>query len=131
MKSTVAALSMLLVSGAAGATGALAQPAGRPGASIPAQFHGRWAENQRACRPQHFTSVITIDARGWSSFEEGGQVTRTGQVRRGTHYFRVDNHASAEETTGSLALRREGPRLIMTFDDDSAPPVHYTLIRCR
>jgi hypothetical protein len=127
MKFAIAAFSMLL---AASATGGHAQPAGS-GAAIPAQFHGRWAENQRACRPQHFTTVITIDARGWSSFEEGGQVTRVGQVRRGTHYFRLDNRAGAKETTGSLAMRRQGPRLIMTFDDDQAPPVHYTMIRCR
>lgn len=64
----------------AGATAAHAQPSGRP--SIPGQFHGRWAENQRACNARAFTTVITIDRRGWSSFEEGGEVTRVGQVRR-------------------------------------------------
>jgi hypothetical protein len=107
------------------------QTSDRPGASIPAQFHGRWAENQRACRPQHFTSVITINARGWSSFEQGGRVARVGQVRRGTHHFRLNNYAGAAETKGSLAMRREGPRIVMTFQDDNEQPVHHTLIRCR
>ena len=113
----------------AGATAAHAQPSGRP--SIPGQFHGRWAENQRACNARAFTTVITIDRRGWSSFEEGGEVTRVGQVRRGTHHFRLHNHAGGEETDGSLALRRDGPRLVATFDDDSGAPVHYNLLRCR
>jgi hypothetical protein len=75
--------------------------------------------------------VITINRTGWSSFEEGGEVSRVGQVRRGTHYFRLNNRAGANESTGSLAMRREGPRIVMTFDDDEAQPVHYNLIRCR
>lgn len=107
-----------------------AQSRAGAGASIPAQFHGRWAENRAACRTEHFTTVITIDRKGWSSFEEGGRVARVGQVRRGTHYFRVNNFAGAEETQGSLAMRREGARLVMTFQDDNAKPVHYTMIRC-
>jgi hypothetical protein len=115
----------------AAATAADAQPGSRSGASIPAQFHGRWAKDQRACREPHFTTVITINRSGWSSFEEGGEVSRVGQVRRGTHYFRLNNYAGADETTGSLATRREGPRIVMTFDDDQAQPVHYNLIRCR
>jgi hypothetical protein len=121
-----AAFAMLAVTGS---TTALAQ--GRPGGSIPSQFHGRWAENQAACRTQHFTTVITIDRRGWSSFEEGGRVTRVGQVRNGTHYFRLDNYAGANETSGSLAMRRVGPRIVMTFQDDGARPNHHTMIRCR
>jgi hypothetical protein len=74
--------------------------------------------------------VITITSRGWSSFEEGGEVTRVGQVRRGTHYFRLHNYAGGEETDGSVAMRRVGPRLVVTFNDDSGPPVHYNLLRC-
>ena len=128
MKLAIAAFAMLHLAGAAAVH---AQPGNRAGGSIPAQFHGRWAENQRACRAQHFTSVITIDQDGWSSFEEGGRVSRVGQVRRGTHYFRLNNYAGAEETKGSLALRRDGPRIVMTFHDDKAKPVHYTMIRCR
>jgi hypothetical protein len=128
MKITVVALALLTV---AGSGIAQAQPGGRSGGSIPAQFHGRWAQNQAACRTEHFTTVITINRRGWSSFEEGGHVTRVGQVRRGTHHFRVANFAGANETMGSIAMRREGARLIMSFDDDNDAPVHYTLIRCR
>ena len=99
--------------------------------SIPAHFHGRWARNQRACGRQHLTTVITIQEDGWSSFEEGGRVSRAGQVRRGTHYFRLSNYAGATESQGSLAMRREGPRIIMTFQDDGAQPVNYSLTRCR
>ena len=128
MKFAIAAVAILHV---AGATAAHAQPNSRSRAAIPAQFHGRWAENARACRPQHFTTAITINSRGWSSFEESGEVTRVGQVRGGTHYFRLSNRAGANETTGSLAMRREGPRIIMTFDDDEDRPVHHSLIRCR
>lgn len=115
----------------AGATAAHALPGTSERLSIPAQFHGRWAETQRACGARAFTTVITINRHGWSSFEEGGDVTRVGQIRLGTHYFRVHNFAGGEETDGSLAMRREGPRLVMTFDDDSGPPVHYNLLRCR
>lgn len=128
MKTAIAAFAVLTVAGSGLAE---AQPGRRSGASIPGQFHGRWAQNQAACRTQHFTTVITIDRRGWSSFEEGGRVTRVGQVRRGTHYFRVANFAGADETAGSIAMRRQGARLIMTFDEDNGDPVHYTLIRCR
>ena len=128
MKLAIAALAVLQV---AGATAVHGQAGSRSAGLIPEQFHGRWAKDQRACRPRHFTTVITIDGRGWSSFEEGGEVTRVGQIRRGTHYFRLSNRAGAEETTGSLAMRREGPRIVMTFDDDNGPPVHYRLIRCR
>lgn len=110
---------------------AQAQPASRPGVSIPSQFHGRWAQNQAACRPTHFTTVITITRDGWSSFEEGGNLTRVGQVRRGTHYFRVANFAGANETEGSIAMRRAGAGLVISFDDDEGDPVHHTLIRCR
>ena len=102
-----------------------------PGRGIPAQFHGRWAENVRACVPTHFTTAITITRDGWSSFEEGGEVTRVGQVRGTTHYFRMSNSANGETTTGSLALRRIGPRLGITFHDDTDQPVHAVLIRCR
>jgi len=115
----------------AGAAAAHAQPRASGSLSIPAQFHGRWAENHRACAATAFTTVITITRRGWSSFEEGGEVTRVGQVRRGTHYFRLHNYAGGEETDGSVAMRREGPRLVVTFDDDGGPPVHYNLLRCR
>ena len=115
----------------AGATAAHAQPRTSGSLAIPEQFHGRWAENQRACARPAFTTVITINRRGWSSFEEGGEVTGVGQVRRGTHYFRLHNFAGAEETNGSVAMRREGPRLVVTFDDDDGPPVHYNLQRCR
>lgn len=128
MKIAITAIVMLH---AAGATAAYGQPAGRSVASIPAQFHGRWAKDQRACRPKHFTDIIAIDDDGWSGFEAGGEVTRVGQVRRGTHYFRLNNRAGEEKTTGSLAMRRDGSRIVMTFDDDNAQPVHYTLIRCR
>ena len=128
MKFTIVALAALAIAGAAPAH---AQPAARSGASIPSQFHGRWAQNQRACRTEHFTTVITINARGWSSFEEGGELTRVGQVRSGTHHFRMANRAGANETNGSMAVRRQGPRLILSFDDDNDVPVHYTLIRCR
>lgn len=128
MKLANIALAVLQISGA---TAAYAQPARSSGASIPAQFHGRWAANQRLCKAEHFTTVITIDSHGWSSFEEGGEVTRVGQVRRGTHYFRLNNRAGANETTGSLAMRREGARIIMSFDDDNDRPVHYNLVRCR
>ena len=127
MKRAIITLALLQV---AGATAAPAQSS-RAGGSIPAQFHGRWAKDQRACREPHFTTVITINRTGWSSFEEGGEVSRVGQVRRGTHYFRLNNRAGANESTGSLAMRREGPRIVMTFDDDEAQPVHYNLIRCR
>jgi len=126
MKLRIAALALLTV---AGAGVAQAQSGGR--GSIPTQFHGRWAENQAACRTEHFTTVITIDRRGWRSFEEGGQVTRVGQVRRGTHYFRVANYAGANETNGSIAMRRQGALLILTFDDDQDVPVNHTLMRCR
>jgi hypothetical protein len=127
MKLAIAAFALVPIA----ATAVHGQPGSRSGALIPALFHGRWAENQRACGTPHFTTVITINGRGWSSFEEGGHVTRVGQVRRGTHYFRLNNHAGAEETTGSLAMRRDGARIVMTFHDDNAQPVHYTLIRCR
>jgi hypothetical protein len=128
MKFAIAACAILSVAGAASAH---AQP-GRSGGSIPAHFHGRWAETPRACRGQeNVETIITVNARGWSSFEEGGRVTRVGQVRRGTHYFRVHNHSGAEETMGSIALRRQGARLIMTFDEDNGPPVTYDLVRCR
>ena len=128
MKVVYAAVAML---SAVEATAVQAQPGSRPQPSIPAQFHGRWAENQPACTTEHFTTVITINRQGWSSFEEGGRVTRVGQVRRGTHYFRLSNYVGADETAGSLAMRRDGPRVVMTFQDDGAQPVHYTLIRCR
>jgi hypothetical protein len=128
MQLVIAALAMLHPSGA---TAVASQPGGRPAASIPARFHGRWAENQRACRPRHFTSVITIDGRGWSSFEEGGRVISVGQVRRGTHYFRLNNWAGEERIPASLALRRAGPLLIVTLDADNAKPVHHRLMRCR
>lgn len=110
---------------------AQAQAEVRPGVSIPSQFHGRWAQNQAACRTEHFTTVITITRTGWSSFEEGGNVIRRGQVRRGTHYFRVANFAGANETEGSIAMRRQGSSLVMSFHDDAGAPTHYTLIRCR
>jgi hypothetical protein len=128
MKRTIAALALLAAVAPGTAQG---QSGSRSRASIPAQFHGKWAENQAACKTQHFTTVITINGRGWSSFEEGGRVLRAGQVRRGTHYFRLENFAGADETQGSLAMRREGPRLVMTFQDDNAQPTHYTMIRCR
>jgi|GEM_PF-4688214 len=128
MKLAIAALAMVHM---AAATAVQAQPGSSSEASIPAQFHGRWAETQRACRPQHFTSVITIDRRGWSSFEQGGRIVRAGQVRRGTHYFRVKNYAGGDETSGSLALRRDGARIVMTFKDDNDRPVHHSLVRCR
>jgi hypothetical protein len=102
-----------------------------PGGTIPAQFHGRWAENARACRPTHFTTAITIDRTGWSSFEESGEVTRVGQVRGTTHHFRVANTAGADQSAGSLALRRVGPRLAITFHDDGQRPTNAILIRCR
>jgi hypothetical protein len=124
MTLAIAALTILAAAGPSSVQG-------QSGPSIPAQFHGRWAANQAACKTEHFTTVITIDRRGWSSFEEGGEVTRVGQVRRGTHYFRLDNRAGANETTGSLAMRRVGARIVMSFDDDNDKPVHYTLIRCR
>jgi hypothetical protein len=128
MKTMIALLAML---SATGAIAVEAQPGNRSGASIPVHFHGRWAENQRACRPRHFTTAITIDRGGWSSFEEGGRVTRVGQIRRGTHYFRMRNYAGADESTGSLALRRYGRSIVVTFQDDNEKPVHRTLIRCR
>lgn len=128
MKLAVAALAIFAAAAPSAAHG---QPGSSSRASIPAQFHGRWAENQAACATEHFTTVITIDRRGWSSFEEGGRVIRTGQVRRRTHYFRLNNYAGAEETQGSLAMRREGARIVMTFHDDNAQPVHHRMIRCR
>jgi Ni/Co efflux regulator RcnB len=113
------------------ATAVQAQSDSRQTASIPPQFHGRWATDGRACRPRHFTRAIKIDSRGWSSFEEGGRVIRAGQVRRGTHYFRVANWAGGEKIPGVLAVRRAGPLLVMTLDPDNAKPVHHRLIRCR
>ena len=83
------------------ATTVQAQSDSRPTATIPPQFHGRWATEGRACRPRHFTSAIKIDSRGWSSFEEGGRVIRAGQVRRGTHYFRVANWAGGRKFQAS------------------------------
>ena len=102
-----------------------------PGGSIPPQFHGRWAENAHACVPTHFTTAITIDRTGWSSFEESGEVTRVGQVRGTTHHFRVANTAGADQMNGSLALRRVGLRLAITFRDDGQRPTNAILIRCR
>lgn len=124
---------ILTVAVAASAFGAVGTAAAQPGrGSIPAQFHGRWAETPRACRgPEHTETIITVNRRGWSSFEEGGRVTRVGQVRRMTHHFRVHNWAGANETNGSLALRRQGQRLVMTFHEDRGQPVHYTMVRCR
>jgi hypothetical protein len=128
MKTAMAAFAFVLASAPFPSD---AQPGSRSGSSIPVQFHGRWADNQRACRPQHFTAVITIDRRGWLSFEQGGRVIRVGQVRRGTHYFRMRNYAGGNESTGFLALRREGRRIVVTLQDDDEEPVHRTLIRCR
>ena len=127
MKLAIAALAMIAAATPSVAHG---QAGSRSRAAIPAQFHGRWAENQAACATEHFTTVIEIDRRGWSSFEQGGRVIRTGQIRRGTHYFRLKNYAGADETQGSLAMRREGARILMTFQDDNAQPVHHRMIRC-
>jgi len=70
MKLVIAALAMV----AAMAPNAVQGQAGSPSrASIPAQFHGRWAENQAACATEHFLDVITINQRGWASFEQGGE----------------------------------------------------------
>ena len=129
MKLAYAAFALLLLSDAVAVR---AQPPGRSGASIPPQFHGRWAENENVCGAGLLSTAVTIDGRGWSSFEEAGEVVRVGQVREGTHYFRVNNHGRPGESTGSLAMRRDGGRILMTFHDDAeAHPVHYRLIRCR
>jgi hypothetical protein len=128
MKIVSAAAALILA--AAGFAGSAAAQHG-PGGSIPAQFHGRWAENRRACRPTHFTTVITITRTGWSSFEEGGDVQRPGRMRAGTFHVDLLNYAGGNETGGSLALRRAGPRLIATFQDDGAQAARRVLIRCR
>lgn len=128
MKLAIAAAALLIA--ATGQSGIAAAQHG-PGGSKPAQFHGRWAETMRACRPTHFTTAVTIARSGWSSFEEGGEVTRVGQVRGTTHYFRVLNQSGADETGGSLALRRVGPRLAITFQNEGEQPTHSILIRCR
>ena len=49
MKLGIAALAILAALAPAAAR---AQPASLSGASIPAQFHGRWAKNQAACKPE-------------------------------------------------------------------------------
>lgn len=121
-----------LIAAAAVSTTGTAAAQGNLRASIPAQFRGRWAENQRACRgPEHSQTIITVDRGGWSSFEEGGRVTRVGPVRGATHNFRVHNFAGPSETDGAMALRRNGNRLTMTFNVQGGAPTRHDLVRCR
>lgn len=130
MKSLLA--SAFVIASLAVQTGSAAAQHMEPRGAIPAQFQGRWAASQRACRgPENVATIITISRRGWSSFEDGGELQRVGQVRSGTHYFRMLNVSGDTETGGSLALRRSGARLIMTFRDDGYPPNHHNMIRCR
>jgi hypothetical protein len=104
----------------------------RGSASIPPQFHGRWGASPRACRgPEHQEIIITLNRRGWSSWEEGGAVTRVGQVRGDTHYFRVHDASGAEEADGTMALRRVGNRLTMSIHEDGHTPSHYDYVLCR
>ena len=114
----------------AGGTAAI-PAAAQSGASIPSQFHGRWAPNAAACRDAGpSTQVVTINARGWSSFEEGARVLRRGQVRNTTHYFATEVFAGADEHSGSLALRRSGAALAFS-ETVQGQTTHKSLVRCR
>lgn len=104
--------------------------AGRVNASIPELFHGRWAPSARACRDSGpSTQVVTIDSRGWRSFEEGAAVTRRGQVLRDVHYFQATSFSGADELPGSLALSVRGDRLSLS-DTVNGRTTHRSLVRC-
>ena len=107
----------------------LAQPS--LGAFIPRQFHGHWAPSPRACHDRGpSTQVVTIDRRGWTSFEEGARVTRYTQMLRGVHHFRIISFGGADETPGTLALRLERGRLAMT-ETVRGRSTNKSLVRCR
>lgn len=118
--------------GAAAAVALAATPAqaqgGRGRPLIPAQFHGTWAPSVAACRSPATQNVVTINARGTSGWEEIANVVRAGQVRGGTYYFRVNNQLQDRDVPGSIALRRDGARLVMTTIAERT--ITATMVRC-
>ena len=119
------------------ATGAQAQSApdtrGLP--LIPKAYHGRWPDNPTDCRrPSSIqTNFVTITARGWSDWEDGGYVTGAGPARGAVRTFAVMNQNGGEaDSKGTLALQLLGARRVaMTFVRKGEKPVRYVMTRCR
>jgi hypothetical protein len=111
---------------------AQSRPAAAGRSVIPSQFHGKWAPSARACRGSPATeNIIDINGSGYSGFEETTEAHRAGQVRNGTHYFRVTNHTLPEvETPGTLALRLT-PRGLAMSSIVRTGTVHWSMVRCR
>jgi hypothetical protein len=107
-------------------------PASEGRSVIPSQFHGKWAPSARACRGSAATeNIIEINGSGYSAFEDTTEAHRAGQVRNGTHYFRVTNRSLPEvETPGTLALRLTSRGLAMSSIVRSGT-VHWSMVRCR
>lgn len=107
--------------------------ADEPGiAAIPLAYQGRWTNRPADCHrpPSIETNIITISARGWSAWEEGGTVIRVGQTRGTTRYFLMRNYAGPSESEGSVALRLQGGRLYMSFNEPDGTPANYVMSRC-
>ena len=109
----------------------VAQPRRTTAASIPSQYHGRWATTTAGCADHTIASTaVTIDRRGWAGWEEGAHVTSELRSPRGGHRFRVRNFAGAEEWTGTLALHVARRRLTMAHTSRGQTVTHR-YVRCR
>jgi len=109
-----------------------AAAAAEPLSAIPYRYHGRWAADKAACADtSHFTKAVEINASGWRSFEEGGDVVRVLSSARGSHRYGVDAFAGGERYPGTITLKLRGDhRLTMTHANRGEKKTE-ALIRCR
>lgn len=98
---------------------------------VPAQFHGRWADNVHDCMVHGpATSAVTIDAHGWAGYEEGGRVTGALPPLNGATRFDTTWSGENETARQMWSLRLLGARLYWLTLMRGAAPFRETLVRC-